>query len=118
MGLFKKKPIKFKAYEEISDVGWFFDVVSFDNQSVVAIVLGILTIFSGLYVIFLMLNWVSGGLVILSGIALLSLGARKVPDYVTLASAIDDYIKQEIGKIKSNNNSSSQEKNQQDPENS
>jgi len=104
--------------EKISDVGWFFDAVKFDNQSIAAIIIGILTIFSGLYVIFFMLNWVSGGLVILSGIALLSLGTRKVPDYDTLASAIDDYIKQEIGKIKSNNNSSSQEKNQQDSENS
>jgi len=65
-----------------------------------------------------MLDWISGGIVILSGIALLSLGARKVPDYDTLANAIEDYIKQEIGNSESNSNLSSQDKTQQDTENS
>jgi len=117
MGLFNKTPTEFKAYEEISDVDWFFDVVKFDHQSIAAIIIGIIAILSGL-VAFVMLNWIAGVISIISGIALLSLGARKVPDYVTLATAIDDYIKQEIGNSKSNNNSSSREKNQQDSENS
>jgi len=51
-----------------------------------------------------MFDWISGGIVILSGSALLSLGARKVPDYDTLARAIEDYIKQEIGNSESNSN--------------
>jgi len=118
LGLFHRTPTEFKAYEEKTEFDWFFDVVEFDHQSIAAIIVGIITILSGLYVFFLMFDWVSGGIVILSGIALTSLGARKVPDYDTLANAIEDYIKQEIGNSESNNNSSSQEKNQQDSENS
>ncbi len=96
-----------------TEVDWFFDAVEFDRQSIAAILIGIISILSGLYAIVLF-DWISGGIAILSGIALTSLGARKVPDYDTLANAIEDYIKQEIGNSKSNNNSSSQEKNQQD----
>ncbi len=117
MGLFNKTPTEFKANEEKTEVDWFFDLVEFDHQSIAAIIIGILAILSGLYAIVLF-DWISGGIAILSGIALTSLGARKVPDYVTLAIAIEDYVKQEIGNSESNNNSSSQEKNQQDSENS
>jgi len=97
-------PTEFKASEEKTEVDWFFGVVRFDHQSIAAIIVGILTILSGLYVFFFMFDWISGGIVILSGSALLSLGARKVPDYDTLASAIEDYIKQEIGNSESNSN--------------
>jgi len=118
MGLFNRTPTEFKAYEEKTEVDWFFDLVKFDHQSIAAILIGIISILSGLYAIFLMFDLISGAIAILSGIALTSLGARKVPDYVTLAIAIEDYVKQEIGNSESNNNSSSQEKNQQDSENS
>ena len=101
---FHRIPTEFKASEEKTEVDWFFGVVRFDHQSIAAIIVGILTILSGLYVFFLTLDWISVGIVILSGIALLSLGARKVPDYDTLANAIEDYIKQEIGNSESNSN--------------
>ena len=117
MGLIHRTPTEFKANEEKTEVDWFFDLVEFDHQSIAAILIGIISILSGL-IAFVMFDWISGAIAILSGIALTSLGARKVPDYVTLANAIEDYIKQEIGNSESNNNSSSQEKNQQDPKNS
>jgi len=104
MSSYHRIPKEFKASEEKTEVDWFFDAVEFDHQSIAAIIVGILTILSGLYVFFLMFDWISGGIVILSGIALLSLGARKVPNYDTLASAIEDYIKQEIGNSESNSN--------------
>ena len=82
-----------------TEVDWFFDAVEFDRQSIAAILIGIISILSGLYAIVLF-DWISGGIAILSGIALTSLGARKVPDYSTLAYAIEDYIKQESGNSK------------------
>ena len=86
-----------------TEVDWFFDVVEFDRQSIAAILIGIISILSGLYAIVLF-DWISGGIAVLSGIALTSLGARKVPDYNTLASAIEDYIEQEIENSESNSN--------------
>jgi len=86
--------------EEKTEVDWFFDLVEFDHQSIAAILIGIISILSGV-VAFVMFDWISGAIAILSGIALTSLCARKVPDYVTLANAIEDYIEQEIGNSKS-----------------
>jgi len=103
MSSYHKIPKESKASEEKTKVDWFYDVVKFDHQSIAAILIGIISILSGLYAI-VMFDWISGGIAILSGIALLSLGARKVPDYDTLASAIEDYIEQEIENSKSNSN--------------
>ena len=54
---------------------------------------------SGLDIFSKFIIWI---LIMLSGLALVSLGARKVPDYPSLANTIEDFVKNEIKQSKNN----------------
>ncbi len=117
--------VKKKHSSEIKEEDWFFDKVNFKPISVLAQVLGILSIISSFLVPFVSsglnyMNYVNFGymtggysgsdnafinfvmwiIMLLGGIALLKLGKRKIPVYSDLAYAIEDYVKDEIKKSK------------------
>jgi len=115
LGLIKKKKENKieKSNAELLHFNWFFDKVKFRRQSRLAMALGILAMLSSFSIFFMggiyggsgldifskFITWI---LIMLSGIALVSLGARKVPDYPSLANAIEDFVKNEIKQSKNN----------------
>jgi len=111
---FKKKPQVPLPDEGLLRYDWFFDKVQFRRQSNLAIVIGILTILSsfmvfgvmgmggsgintGMLIIAAFISWI---IIVMAGAALISLGAREVPRYPTLADAIEDYVKDQIEQSK------------------
>ncbi|MBS1268602.1 MAG: hypothetical protein MAG458_01333 [Nitrosopumilus sp.] len=110
----KKEP---KTSSINTELHWFWDKVEFRRQSKLAIAIGILAIISSFFILISLISTgggmssmakqslVIGGFIqfILSaliGIVLISLGARQVPKYPSLANAIQDYVNEKIKESK------------------
>ena len=111
--LFKRKKKESKSSIVNTELDWFWDKVEFRRQSKLSIVLGILTIIFS-FMIFVMASSFTYGmgssdksgimivvfimwiLIIMTGITLISLGARQVPKYPSLVTAIEDYVNEKI----------------------
>ena len=100
-----------------TELHWFWDKVEFRRQSKLAMAIGILAIISSFFILISLLAGsggmnnsaqqpiVVGGLIqfilsVLIGIVLISLGAREVPKYPSLANAIQDYVDKKIKESK------------------
>jgi len=89
---------------------WFFDSVKFKRQSNIVVGLGIGIIVAGLIGVFAggtlaVGSGLTGSFVLLEsiavtigGIALVKIGAQLVPDYLSFADAIEDFIDSEMKK--------------------
>lgn len=120
---FKNKKKEPKSSYINTELHWFMDKVEFRRQSKLAIAIGIITIIFSFSVFFTIppnesytgwnssffhmvaiiatiITWI---VMILTGCVLISLGAREVPKYPSLANAIQDYINQKIKESKNIN---------------
>ena len=113
----KRKKKESKSSSINTELHWFWDKVEFRRQSKLAMAIGILAIISSFFILISLLAGsggmnnsaqmpiVVGGLIqfilsVLIGIVLISLGAREVPKYPSLANAIQDYVNEKIKESK------------------
>jgi hypothetical protein len=115
----KRKKKESKSSSINTEQHWFWDKVEFRRQSKLAMAIGILAIISSFFVLISSIttgggmsssaqqSLIIGGFIqfilsVLIGIVLISLGARQVPKYPSLANAIQDYINQKVKESKEN----------------
>ena len=113
----KRKKKESKSSSINTELHWFWDKVEFKRQSKLAMAIGILAIISSFFILISLLAGsggmnnsaqmpiVVGGLIqfilsVLIGIVLISLGAREVSKYPSLANAIQDYVNEKIKESK------------------
>jgi hypothetical protein len=112
----KRKKKESKSSSVNTELHWFWNKVEFRRQSKLAIAIGIITILfsfsvfatlppSGSYsgwnsssmqmgaIVGAIITWI---VMILTGTVLISLGARQVPKYPSLANAIQDYVNEKV----------------------
>ena len=94
----------------MAEKDWFFDSVKFKRQSNIVVGLGIGIIIAGLIGVFAggilaVGSGLTGSFVLLesiavtiAGFALVKIGSQLVPDYLSFADAIDDFVDSEIKK--------------------
>lgn len=102
----KRKKKESKSSSINTELHWFWDKVEFRRQNKLAIAIRILAIISSFFILIssggsmssrAQQSLIIGGFIqfilsVLIGIVLISLGAREVPKYPSLANAIQDYV--------------------------
>ena len=113
----KRKKKESKSSSINTELHWFWDKVEFRRQSKLAMAIGILAIISSFFILISSIttgggmssmakqSLIIGGFIqfilsVLIGIVLISLGAREVPKYPSLANAIQDYVNEKIKESK------------------
>jgi hypothetical protein len=111
----KRKTPKDEPKVDVRDKDWFWDNVEFKRQSKLSICIGIISIifsfstfamlpsgnsYSGMSgsaqmgtVIMVIITWI---IMVLTGIVLISLGARQVPKYPSVKRAIEKFVNEKI----------------------
>ena len=109
----KRKKKESKPSSVNTEQHWFWDKVEFRRQSKLAMAIGILAIISSFFILISSIttgggmsssaqqSLIIGGFIqfilsVLIGIVLISLGARQVPKYPSLANAIQDYVNEKV----------------------
>jgi hypothetical protein len=113
----KRKKKESKSSSINTELHWFWDKVEFRRQSKLAMAIGILAIISSFFILISLISTgggmssmakqslIIGGFIqfilsVLIGIVLISLGARQVPKYPSLANAIQDYVDKKVKESK------------------